>query len=158
MEKHDQTISRQRTPQRYSAGACVDAIKRYLADFGRRAAFRAELAELDRNGYLDRMLDDLGLTRWEVNRIAKSYPEAERLLANMAYRHNILLQDLDARSLYALRHTCMLCSAHRICRRWLQHGENSDFKKFCPNAGTFEALSKPVATEATPSDDLRKMI
>lgn len=126
-----------------AAVAGLESIKRFVSDCRRRSAFRRELAQLDRSGSLDVVLDDLGLTRWEMDKIARGYPEAERLLPMMADRRGIELEKLDPRDLFALRHTCSLCDQNRSCRRWLAGGEAQDAARFCPNAGLFEKLQAP---------------
>ena len=90
-------------------------------------------------GVLDPLLDDLGVTRWDVSRIAVQYPEAERLLPSMAYHLDIDIAQLDPSTLYDLRHTCALCDAHRACRRWLMAAGKSEVS-FCPNAALFARL------------------
>ncbi|HVA13275.1 MAG TPA: DUF6455 family protein [Stellaceae bacterium] len=122
------------------------AIKRFISDFIRRHAFREEIAQLERAGSLDTILDDLGMTRWEMNRIARNYPEADRLLPTMAYHRGVDLEKLDPHSLYALRHECSLCDAHRACRRWLSGGATTADVSFCPNAKLFGALQNSEPT------------
>lgn len=129
------------------ARALLEGIGRWASDFCRRVAARAEIAGLDRMGGLDALFADLGISRWEVNRMARGYPEAERLLPDMAHRQGIALDRLDARSLYDLRHTCAICDAHHACRRWLAAGGNGEVD-FCPNAMLFAALRR-VDTQAT---------
>jgi hypothetical protein len=114
--------------------------RRFVSDARRRSAFRSEIAALERNGSLDAILDDLGLARWEVSRIATGYPEAQRLLPTMAYRRGVDLEKLDPQSLYALRHACSLCDSHRACRRWISGGAATGDASFCPNAKLFGAL------------------
>jgi hypothetical protein len=123
-----------------TALAGLAAAKRLVGDARRRSAFRSEIAALERNGSLDAILDDLGLARWEVNRITTGHPEAQRLLPTMASRRGVDLEKLDPHSLYALRHACSLCDAHRPCRRWLSGGAATGDVSFCPNAKLFGAL------------------
>ena len=126
--------------RRSAVSARIEAIKRFAADFMRRGAFRSELAKLDRHGKLDTILEDIGITRAELNIMARGYPEADRLLPTMAYRLGIALDEIDAHSLHALKHTCVLCQSHRKCRRWLASGRREGAERFCPNHPLLERL------------------
>jgi hypothetical protein len=115
-------------------------LQRFFFDFIRRGALRDDIAQLERIGRLEAILEDIGPTRWEMNKIVRGYPAAERLLPTMAYRQDIEPEVLDARTLYALRHTCSLCDEHRACRRWLSNEKSAGQPDFCPNAALFRAL------------------
>lgn len=128
-----------RAAWRDSIASGVAALKRVFSDKLRRSALREEIAAMDRAGTLDAILDDLGLTRWEMERIVRQYPEADQLLPTMAYHLGIDLAKADPHALYALRHTCSLCDAHRQCRHFLAQG-GSEPAAFCPNAKVFETL------------------
>lgn len=78
-----------------AAAAVLQTLKRGFADARRRRALRSEAAALDRSGLLYALLDDLGITRWELNKMAHSYPEAERLLPSMASQRGVALDALD---------------------------------------------------------------
>lgn len=126
---------------RHGAVAHLAAMKRMISDLARRSARQNEIAALDRAGMLNAVLDDLGLTRWELNKSLRGYPESERLLDTMAYHLGVELEKLDARTLYALRHACALCDAHRLCRHWLGEGAPGE-PAFCPNAAIFDGVSE----------------
>ena len=137
------TLSGGPSPWLNAAIAKLESIKRLVSDWRRRSAFRQEIAQLDNSGNLDAILDDLGLSRWEVDKVARGYPEADRLLPNMANRRGIDLGKLDSHTVFELRHICALCDSHRACRRFLAgggHGEAS----FCPNRGRFGELQAPA--------------
>jgi len=116
-----------------------------VSDFLDRSALREELADLDRRCGLDTVLQDLGLTLPEMERIVRGYPEAGRLEHAMAQRLGIELETLDPKTQYAMSQTCAMCQAHRRCRRWLATtgAENVDYKDFCPNAELFDAAMSP---------------
>ena len=124
--------------------ACLETIRRSVSDWRRRSAFRQEIAALERAGTLDAILEDLGLSRWEMDKVADGFPEAERLLPNMANRRGIDLGKVEADSLYELRHTCSICAKHRACRRFLAAGGEGD-ASFCPNSALFAKLQAPRA-------------
>ena len=128
-----------RTTWRDALAVPFGAIKRRLSEVMRRSALREEIAAFDRAGTLDTLLDDLGLTRWEMNQIVRQYPEAEHLLPTMAYHLGIDLSTIDPHSLYDLRHTCSLCESHRECRHFLAEGQTAH-ADFCPNKKLFDSL------------------
>lgn len=139
----DNTTRATRATWRESIASGVAALKRVISDKLRRSALREEIAAMDRAGTLDAILDDLGLTRWEIEQIVRQYPEADQLLPTMAYHLGIDLDKAEPQTLYSLRHTCSLCDAHRPCRQFLAHG-GSEPAAFCPNAKVFEALRQAV--------------
>lgn len=122
--------------QRWSLGA--DKLNRLLADWRRRQAFRSEFARLDAAGQLESILDDMGLVRGDLARLARGYPQSERLFRGMAYQLDVGLDDLDPASLQELRHTCALCSSHGACRRWLAAAKATR-PAFCLNLPLFDA-------------------
>ncbi|HWE75667.1 MAG TPA: DUF6455 family protein [Stellaceae bacterium] len=135
----DGTSRHGKTTWKDAAAAAFETLKREFGDARRRHAFRGELAALDRLGLLDALLDDLGITRWELNKAARSYPEAERLLQSMAYHCDVALDALDSHVRDELRQTCALCDSHRACRRFLAAG-GGDSSFYCPNAALFGRL------------------
>ncbi len=138
------TLSGGPSPWTNAAIAGLDSIKRFVSDWRRRSAFRHEIAQLDHSGNLDSILDDLGLSRWEVDRVVRGYPEADRLLPNMAKRRGIDLDKLEPHTLFELRHTCALCGEHRACRRFLAAEGEEGEAGFCPNRARFDALRGPA--------------
>jgi len=117
-----------------------------LSDFFARNALRAELVDLARRGALDVTLEDMGITRAEMDRVVRSYPEAGRLRGAMTKRLGIDIGALEPRTRYALEQTCALCIAHRRCSRWLARpGSAADgYHAFCPNASLFDATLNPA--------------
>jgi hypothetical protein len=137
-ELQDNTVNARVTWRDAIAGG-VATIKRVFADKLRRSALREEIAAMDRAGTLDAILDDLGLSRWEMERIVRQYPEADQLLPTMAYHLGLDLDKIEPHTLYSLRHACSLCDAHRQCRHFLAQGK-SESAPFCPNTKVFETL------------------
>lgn len=121
------------------AAAGLQGIRRFVSDWRRRSTFRQEIAELDRSGNLEIILEDLGLSRSEMDQIARNYPESERLLPQMANCCGIDLGKLDAHVLFDLRHTCSLCPAHRACRQFLAKNDRGA-ASFCPNRTLLQKL------------------
>ncbi len=143
----------QRPQQPGSNSGGIGVVERLLAEAGRficdlreAFAFGNELAELDRRGSLKVILDDLGLSLSDIQRMARGYPEAGWRLPEMAAHLKLDLDNLDPRTLYALKQTCALCDAHRHCRRWLATATANamDYKDFCPNAELLDAAANPA--------------
>ena len=137
------TLSGGPSPWLNAAIARLESIKRFVFDWRRRSAFRQEIAQLDNSGNLDAILDDLGLSRWEIDKVVRGYPEADRLLPNMASCRGIDLGKLEPHTLFELRHACALCEAHRACRRFLAEGGEGE-ASFCPNRARFGELRAGV--------------
>lgn len=117
-------------------------LRQFISNSMSRAALRDEFIDLDRRGSLDAVLDDIGLTRPELDRIVRGYPKAGRLLPMMAKRLGIDINKLDPRSRYQLGQSCAMCVSHSRCQRWLSKApaESTENKEFCPNADVFEAI------------------
>ena len=124
-------------------------LRQFIADYWERGAFRAEIANLERRGCLDALLQDMGLSVAEMEQIVHGYPEAGRLMPAMAKRLGVDIEKLDPRVLYALRQNCGLCAAHRRCRHWLRSTSvhTGGAASFCPNSELFE-----TARQSAPKD------
>lgn len=120
----------------------VGGILRFLTDMSRRAALRAEFADLDRRGNLDPVLHDIGLTRPELFTMIGGYPASGRMMPEMAERVGVDLDRVGIRTRQALSRECALCHTRRACKRWLDNAaaEASGYRKFCPNAPVFDAI------------------
>jgi uncharacterized protein YjiS (DUF1127 family) len=118
-------------------------------------AIDCELAELAAQGNLDRVLDDVGLTRSDIPSLLKGHPGAARQLAEMLERLGIAPRDIAANhDMREVELRCIGCASWRRCRKWLRSGAADDrWQGFCPNAGTYaRMLAKPEtpAGEAAP--------
>jgi len=117
-------------------------VRQFFSDYMKRSALRAELADLDRRGGLDAVLEDIGITRPEMEKIVGGHPVSGRLLASMAKRLGVDLEKLNPRTRYELGRSCSLCSSHRHCRHWLDEAgaTSTDYEEFCPNAALLDAV------------------
>lgn len=115
-------------------------LRQYFSDMQARSALREQMAELDRRGGLDDVLNDIGVSRPAMARIIRGHPEAGRLLPAMAKRLGVDLEKLDPRWRYSIQRACGECPSHRRCRRWLATSlsDSTEYRDFCPNAELFE--------------------
>lgn len=118
------------------------SIGRFFSDMKQRAAMRAEFMEYDRNGGLDIVLHDIGLTRPELVTMIGGYPVSGRMLPAMAARVGVDLDAVGIGSRQQLSRGCALCHSRRACRHWLDNAaaEGGAYRKFCPNAEIFDAI------------------
>ncbi|MCW5770611.1 MAG: hypothetical protein KIT16_03170 [Rhodospirillaceae bacterium] len=108
-----------------------------------RADLEHELACLDQAGELDGVLDSLGLSRGAVDFLIENYPGSARRFEAMAERLGVAGQVGPVAAIDALsspRRRCLFCEEVRQCEHWLKDGQTEGYEKFCPNAGTFDAL------------------
>jgi len=112
-----------------------------FSDFLARSALREQVADLERRGGLDDVLNDIGISRPCLERIIRGYPEAGRLLPAMAKRLGADLDKLDPTARYELGRTCGVCRSHRRCRRWLATASaaSTDYRAFCANVELLDA-------------------
>ncbi len=117
-------------------------VRQFFSDFVKRSALRAELAELDRRGGLDAVLEDIGITRPEMEKIVGGHPISGRLLSAMAKRLGVDIEKLNPRTRYELGRSCALCSTRRRCRHWLDEASvtSTEYEEFCPNAALLDAV------------------
>ncbi len=144
MENLQYEIGQRKSGQGGTLARVVAEIRQIFSDLTRRAALRAEFADLDRRGGLDVVLDDIGVTRAELAKIIAGYPVAGRLLPAMARRLGIDIGALDPHSRHELERGCATCQARRSCRSWLDkpNADRSAYRVFCANAQLFDTICK----------------
>jgi uncharacterized protein YjiS (DUF1127 family) len=124
-----------------------------LDDARERAALRAELAQLERVGELDHVLNDLGLSRGGIPLLVQNHPRSARLLAGMMQRIGIaapkdpLIRARLHTQLTEIRQQCLMCTETRRCERWLRSGETHGQGAFCPNTPAFARLRVAMRLE-----------
>lgn len=124
-----------------SAPTCR-GVRRWVSDWLARGALREEFEDLEHSGCLDDVLIDLGISRWEVERVIRGYPEAGRLMPAMAKRLGLDVEGLEPRMRYMVGQHCAVCQSHRRCRQWLAtaSAESTAYRDFCPNAALFDTI------------------
>lgn len=84
---------------------------------------------------LDDLLNDVELTRAELDRLIEGPPDAGRQLEALAGMEQIDLHSLDAAVLREATWTCARCQSRAACKRWLRDGVwRGDGDTRCPNA------------------------
>lgn len=120
----------------------VEAIKWHAATMRARQRFAEELAGLGPQE-LGRVLADAGFQRSDLGALMEHGPQSRELLEGMLDRLAIDRNKLsaDRTLLREIEHNCALCETQKRCRRWLKGtSEPKDYRKFCPNAETFDRL------------------
>lgn len=105
-------------------------MRRHLTDIGEQEA--------------DRMLRDSGVSRLEAAGWLNAPFAAEDLAGRMMAKLGVSSAEArrsDPMVMRDIERVCMACRSRRRCRRSLERGQPSaEYKAFCPNATTFEAL------------------
>jgi hypothetical protein len=95
--------------------------------------------ELARMG--DREVADLGVTRPELESLARAGSGRRRLMHAMMARVGVRPSDLKwvPGLMREVERTCGLCADSRRCRKWLSAPQPAgSHRGFCPNAGSFD--------------------
>jgi hypothetical protein len=129
-------------------------IRTAIDDARDRNALRRDLIELERVGELDKVLEDLGLSRGGIPLLLKNHPRSARLLAAMMDRLGVpnprdpWLRARLQPQLTEIRQQCLMCTETRACQRWLRSGATTGNEAFCPNAATLARLRLAERMEA----------
>jgi hypothetical protein len=114
-----------------------------------RRRLGSEFATLERQGQLDSVLQDAGVSRSSVQAILHAHPGARRRLSGMMQRLGLSRRALhDSGAQHEVELTCTLCEATGKCQHWLDSGATTGNEKFCPNAETLERLRTAIAKQA----------
>jgi hypothetical protein len=119
-----------------------------LRDMAARHALRQELLECDRNGVLDSILQNIQVSRSELEPMMRNYPLSRRLFAGMAARLRLDPRADGSTLLRALQHTCTVCAHQRDCQQWLKSGRTEGYEEFCPNAEYWHDLKERIRIAA----------
>lgn len=111
----------------------------------------ARVRELDNCGDdLGRIARDVGLSCSELRTIAAKRPDAAdqlKLRLEALHLDHAALSRADPMLVRDLERVCTVCGSKRRCTRdWLRHPDDSEWRRYCPNATTLESLdSGPAA-------------
>ncbi len=118
------------------------AIGKVFARIG-RWLMPSELNSFDQ-AQLQELARDVGVTTDDLCRLVAEDPESAQLLPERLRREEIDVVLLQAKwpSVYKdLQRVCSLCGHKEVCEREMKECvEGSDWKKYCPNAHTFDTL------------------
>jgi uncharacterized protein YjiS (DUF1127 family) len=94
-----------------------------------------EMANAATLGRLDDLLNDVELTRAELDRLIDGPPDAGRQLERLAGLAQVDLHGIDAAALREATWKCARCELRAACRSWLRDGIwRGDGDTRCPNA------------------------
>jgi len=119
------------------------AIQRLLDGWRARRQFEKEMAGCD-SSEVDRMLQDLGLTREDMDAVMHAQLGPQHLLLSRLEREGLdpeKLMRFEAAVFRDLQRVCAHCGSTGRCERDLDHADDRNWKHYCPNADTIEALT-----------------
>ena len=120
-----------------SRGLGERLVERYV-DWRRKRRWIAELHEAAALGRLDDVLDDIGLTHEQLDRLIDAPADAGQQFETLAAMAHIDLHHLPPETLREAMWTCVNCACREACKRWLDTGEWRDSEDSrCPNAALF---------------------
>jgi DNA-binding transcriptional LysR family regulator len=118
-----------------------------IAQWYRRWAQRSSASEFKCLGddMVERMAQDVGMSSEELRRLARLGPGAADLLPQRMAALDLDQKEVareEPQTLHDLQRVCAMCEYHRRCARDLGHDpDNPEWKHYCPNATTLEALN-----------------
>jgi Family of unknown function (DUF6455) len=114
-----------------------------------------ELAALQQQGELGRVLTDSGLAIDDLPRLLRAHPRTPEQLADMMRRLGIpepLAGDTaKLRALRDMEWRCAGCANWRQCRAWLDgRVAGTTYRALCPNAEALDGFRASAASDAVP--------
>ncbi len=120
----------------------VGGIRQWAAaEFARRES-RAEIESLERNGVLDEVLREMGMSRDDLDAIVNAGDRVphrmEAMLAHLGltkqYKEGVPRWAMEAPML------CRQCADTEKCDHWFKGDRKGPTDEFCPNTATFKSL------------------
>jgi hypothetical protein len=100
-----------------------------------RRRWVGEIADAAALGRLDGMLDDLAVTRADLNVLMKGPADAGRQFVTLAEARHVDLCRIPPEALREASWKCIRCEIRAPCKRWLRTGTwDYDGDPRCPNA------------------------
>jgi len=115
------------------------AIMEHMREWRRQRAAKAEVA-----GLTARDLNEMGVDRTDLNRLAAMPAAQVDRMHQMAELHGLSAEALDhSPEARAIALTCANCGATRTCRHALEDADVTAADcGFCPNTETFDRLAR----------------
>jgi hypothetical protein len=92
----------------------------------------------------ERIAQDIGLNRRELERLAETEPDASRLLYARLAELGLTMEEVEATGAGARRdmeRTCALCGDRAICAHDLtERPDSQEWRRFCPNNPVFTTV------------------
>jgi uncharacterized protein YjiS (DUF1127 family) len=99
----------------------------------------SEMSNAAALGRLDNILEDVGMTRAELDELAAAPADAGRQFEKMAAIEGLDLDTLPAHAVREAMWKCTRCASRKECKRWLRTGVwQYDGDPRCPNAALFD--------------------
>ena len=132
--------------------AMCERLLRWIDDHRYAERHREYLAELERGGELDGLLEVLDMTRDQLHAFELSPLASNELLLRMLDRIGLAEEELAPSELSAARQICYGCESWRLCRRWLTDASAAaETREFCANAELFARIrSRLLPIECAP--------
>lgn len=94
---------------------------------------------------VERLAEDVGLTPYELRRLANLGPDAADLLLRRMAALDLDKNEVgraERRTFQDMQRVCAMCESRRRCTRDLvNHADSPVWKDYCPNAATLIALN-----------------
>ncbi len=117
-----------------SPGLAARCAERFRA-WRRKRRWVRELKDAQALGRLDEVLDDIGITRAEMDELMAAPADAGRQFEVMAKLEGVDLAQVDAGALREATWKCVRCDSRAPCKRWMRTGLWSyGGDPRCPNA------------------------
>lgn len=79
----------------------------------------------------------------QTDRVWRQFALMDLVMERMDVDPGLAARNAGGGALAEARNTCLGCSFHRECRRWLEaERPPSELAQFCPNAGFFQECSR----------------
>ena len=132
--------------------AMCERLLRWIDDHRYAERHREYLAELEKSGEVDGILELLDITRDQLHAFALSPLASNELLLRMLDRIGLAEEELAPSELSAARQICYGCETWRLCRHWLTDASAAaETPKFCANAELFARIrSRLLPIECAP--------
>ncbi len=102
------------------------------------------------NNEIDRIAQDLGLSRDELRQMARLRPDAANLLLKRLEKlhlHAKVLAQAEPAVMRDLQRLCSMCVSKGQCQRDFASGDDSAWRDYCPNENTLIALQQGAGAE-----------
>ena len=121
-------------PAPVGPGIAARAVERWRL-WRQQCRWRAEMAKAASLGRIDDILNDIGLTRSELDYLVEGPADAGQQFEQLARMEHVDLRRQPAGAVREATLACAHCACRSACKRWLQTGIwQHDGDPRCPNA------------------------
>ena len=120
----------------------MSALSDRWSKYRQRRARLNELRALD-CGDMRQLMQDTGLTFWELVRLAKTEGDAADLLSRRMSDMGLDPKKIDAVIMRDMQRCCSLCDNKELCAHEIEDKpKQASWPSYCPNKDTLESLSQ----------------